>query len=182
MIALILRFIPLIIASVIAAGSAWMIQGWRYGAEIETIQRVHADTMAEISRVAARQLQAQMDRHKEQVNEIILLDQRHYQELQDAQQNSARLSADLAASHQRLSVRVQRCSSSHLPATASTPSLDDGAQRAELYPEDAAALATITGDADRCAVKLSGLQGYICAINTDVPGCGLAGKGAARPE
>ena len=74
MIALILRFIPLIIASVIAAGSAWMIQGWRYGAEIETIQRVHADTMAEISRVAARQLQAQMDRHKEQVNEIILLD------------------------------------------------------------------------------------------------------------
>ncbi len=182
MIALILRFTPLIIGAVIAAGAAWTIQGWRLGAEIETLQRVHADTLAEISRVAARQFQAQIDRHKEQSSEIALLDQRHYQELQDAQQNSVRLSADLAATRQRLSVRVQRCSASHLPAIASTASLDDGAQRAELYPEDAAALATITGDADHCAVKLSGLQDYVCAIKSDAPGCKLIGKGAARSE
>jgi hypothetical protein len=168
----ILKLVPLIIATVIAAGAAWMTQGWRYGTEIESIQRVHADTMGEISRVAAQQLETQMDRHKKQANEITLLDQRHYQELQDAQQNSVRLSADLAASHQRLSVRVQHCSSGHLPATASPPSLDDGTQRAELYPQDAAALATITADADRCAVKLSGLQGYVCAIKPDAPGCG----------
>ena len=117
----ILKLVPLIIATVIAAGAAWMTQGWRYDTEIESIQRAHADTMAEISRVAAQQLQTQMDRHKKQSKEITLLDLRHYQELQDAQQNSVRLSADLAASHQRLSVRVQRCSSSHLPATTSPP-------------------------------------------------------------
>jgi hypothetical protein len=167
---------PLIMAAVVAAFATWMIQGWRYGAQIEFIQRVNADTLAEISRAATHQLQAQVELREDQTHKVTQLDQQHYEELKHVQQNTVRLAADLAATRQRLSVRVRSCSSSHVSAAASTTGLDDGAQRAELYSEDAAALANITGDADRCAVKLTGLQAYVCSIKLDSPGCGVVGS------
>ncbi|AMS12926.1 hypothetical protein A3218_00765 [Pseudomonas chlororaphis] len=171
MTALFLRLIPLIIAVVTAASASWMIQGWRYGAQIESIQRANADTLAQISHAATRQLQSQLELHQEQTQKITQLDQQHYEALKDVQANNLQLAADLAATRQRLSVRVLGCSAGHLPATANAASMDDGAQRAELYPQDAAALAAVTADADRCAVKLSGLQAYVCSVQPSSAGC-----------
>jgi hypothetical protein len=176
MITLIWRSMPLIIAAVGAATAAWMIQEWRYGAQIASIQRVHADTLAQISRTATQQLQAQLELHQDQTNKVTQLDQKHYVELKNVQENTVRLAADLAATRQRLSVRVHSCSSSHMSTAAGAPRVDDGAQRAELYSEDAATLASITGDADRCAVKLTGLQAYVCSIKPDSPGCAVIGQ------
>ncbi|MDI2145889.1 lysis protein [Pseudomonas sp. ITA] len=176
MITLFFRLMPFIIAVSVSAFATWMIQDWRYNAKIDSIERINSDTMAEISRAAAHQLQAQLEIHQEQTHKITQLDQQHYEELKHVQETSAHLAADLAATHQRLSVRVRSCATSHVPAAANASRVDDGTQRAELYPEDAAALATITGDADRCAVKLTGLQAYVCSITPDSAGCGMTGS------
>lgn len=182
MITLMLRFMPLIIAAVITAFITWTIQGWRYGAQIESIQRVNADTLAEISRAATHQLQAQLELHQDQTNKVAQLDQTHYEELKHVQENSVRLATDLAATRQRLSVRVHHCSAGNVSAASRSTGVDDGAERAELYPEDAAALANITGEADRCAVKLTGLQAYVCSFKPDLAGCAVVGASTPKPK
>jgi hypothetical protein len=159
-----LLLIGLAVAALMALASAcaWQWQANAYGARLAEQDALHSDALAEIARASARLLQAQQDKRQALEQRLSLLDAQHYQELTHAQQTTDRLTADLAAARQRLSVRTTgHASGSGVPAAAVAAGLDDGAERADIHPEDARAIAAIIGDADRCAVKLSALQGWV---------------------
>lgn len=158
-----LRAIAVGLAAAMLIAAGWTANGWRLTAQLELQARLHSDTLAEISRAAAHQLRDQQDKRQQLEAQLAAIDQQRYQELQHAQTITDSLTADLAAARQRLSVRITRpaCSGT-VPGTAGATRMDDGADRADIHPEDAAALASITGDADRCAVKLTGLQEWAC--------------------
>jgi hypothetical protein len=143
----------------LSAAGAWQWQANAYGKQLADQRTLHSDTLGEIARASARMLQAQQDKRQALERRLSLLDTQRYQELTHAQQNADRLSADLAAARQRLSVRTAGLASGNgVPAGTSGAGLDDGTERADIHPEDAGRIAAITGDADRCAVKLSALQ------------------------
>lgn len=156
--------IGMVALALIAFGAAggWTVNGWRLTSQLEQQGREHNAAMAEISRVSAQQLLMQQTQRQKLEAELASIDRQHYQELQNAQTITDSLTADLAAARQRMSVRTTRptCSSG-LPGAAGAASLDDGVERADIHPEDAAAIARITGDADRCAVKLGALQAWV---------------------
>lgn len=159
--ALQVRLLVLVIAGAMAAAAGALVNGWRWEAKLATANQVHADTLAEIDRATARQLQAQLELQAGLQRRLELTEQQHYQELAHAQENTDRLRADLAGDRQRLLVKVRSpASCGGVPAASGAAGMDDGAQYAELHPATAADLAALTGDADRCAVKLQGLQAW----------------------
>lgn len=146
----------------LSAAGAWQWQANAYGARLAQQAALHSDTLGEIARASARLLQAQQERRQALETRLAALDGQHYQELTHAQQTTNRLTVDLAAARRRLSVRTTgHAHSNGVPASAGGARVDDGAERADIHPEDARAIAAITGDADRCAVKLTALQAWV---------------------
>lgn len=147
------------VLAVFLAG-AW-INGLRWEARYSAAQAAHQSTLTEIANAAAAQLRTQQAQRQALETRLSQLDAQRYQELTHAQQATDRLAADLAAARQRLLVKIRPAGSGGVPAAAGAAGLDDGADTAELHPEIAAELARLAGDADRCAVKLSALQGWV---------------------
>lgn len=142
--------------------SGWKANGVVLNAELDRQARVHSDTLAEIARVAARQVQDQQEKRQQLETQLAGIDQQRYQELQHAQTITDTLIADLAAARKRLSVRITHPACGRAVSTsAGATGMDDGTDRADIHPEDAAAIARITGDANRCAVKLGALQAWV---------------------
>jgi len=165
--ALPVRLLVLMVACAIAAAAGAMVNGWRWEAKLATANQVHADTLAEIDRATARQLQTQHEQQADLQRRLELTEQQHYQELAHAQENTDRLRADLAADRQRLLVKVRSpASCGGVPTASGASGVDDGAQYAELHPATAADLAALAGDADRCAVRLKGLQAWVIELGT----------------
>lgn len=145
----------------LSAAGAWNWQANAYGKQLAQQDALHSDTLGEIARASSRLLQAQQERRQALETRLAALDGQHYQELTHAEQTAARLTADLAAARQRLSVRTTgHANSNGVPASAGTAGVDDGSDRAEIHPAVAAELAALAGDADRCAVKLTALQAW----------------------
>lgn len=156
------------LALLLAAGAGALVNGWRWEARLATANQVHADTLAEIDRVTARQLQAQQEQQVDLQRRLELTEQQHYQELAHAQENTDRLRADLAADRQRLLVKVRGSSGCiGVPAAPGAAGVDDGAKYAELHPATAADLTALAGDADSCAVKLKGLQAWVTELRKE---------------
>lgn len=87
------------------------------------------------------------------------LEAESYEELIDAQQTTDDLTDQLALANRRLSVRASCPAPGNDVRTGSGTGLDDGSGiGAVLHPAVAADLARLAGDADRCRVKLKGLQ------------------------
>jgi regulator of protease activity HflC (stomatin/prohibitin superfamily) len=159
------RLLVLVAAFTMAAAAGALVNGWRWEAKLATANQVHADTLAEIDRATARQLQAQQEQQVDLQRRLELTEQQHYQELAHAQRNTDQLRSDLAADRQRLLVKVRGpASCSSVPADPIPTGMDDGAQYAELHPATAADLAGLAGDADRCAVRLKGLQAWVIEL------------------
>jgi hypothetical protein len=151
----------------LSAGAAWQWQENAYGKQLADQSAVMAHTQAELARAAAMQLRAQQEKRLALESRLSEVDAKHYQELTNAQKTSGQLAADLAAARRGLSVRTTRSACrGGVPDPAAASGMDDEAERADIHPEDAAALARITGDADICAVKLSGLQEWARSIST----------------
>ena len=148
-------------------GAGWVVQGWRLGDELSAKSASHAKTLSDISAAAAVALSAQQAKQIELANHLAALDAQHYQELIHAQSVTSALSADLAASRKRLSVRTSGSSCPRAPTGADSARLDDGAERADLHPATAASAVAIAGEADQCAVKLTALQAWV--IKGDQP-------------
>lgn len=152
----------------LAAGAGALVNGWRWEARLATANQLHADTLAEIDRTTARKLQAQQEQQADLQRRLELTEQQHYQELAHAQENTDRLRADLAADRQRLLVKVRSpASCGGVPTASGASGVDDGAQYAELHPATAADLAALAGDADRCAVRLKGLQAWVIELGKE---------------
>lgn len=156
-----IRLLVLVVAGALAAAAGALVNGWRWEARLATANQVHADTLAEIDRATARQLQAQQEQQADLQRRLELTEQQHYQELAHAQENTDRLRADLAADRQRLLVKVRSPASCNgVPTATGAAGVDDGTQYAELHPATASDLAALAGDADSCAVRLKGLQAW----------------------
>lgn len=144
------------IAVLLAAFFAgWLANGWRLGGQIAEIRQDHETQLRLTAEANAAVILKQQADQQALAAKLAALDQQRYTELRNAQENTDRLAAELAASNRRLSVRA---SCPAVPAAASASGVDAGTQRADIHPEDAAAIVRITGDADACAVKLSALQ------------------------
>ncbi|WP_337056282.1 lysis system i-spanin subunit Rz [Pseudomonas sp. USHLN015] len=162
------RLLAFVVAGAIAAGAGALVNGWRWEARLATANQVHANTLAEIDRATARKLQAQQEQQADLQRRLELTEQQHYQELAHAQENTDRLRADLAADRQRLLVKVRGpASCSGVPAAPGAAGVDDGARYAELHPATAADLAALAGDADRCALRLKGLQAWVIELRKE---------------
>lgn len=166
MTALQVRLLAFVVAGAIAAASGALVNGWRWEAKLAAANQMHADALADIDRATARKLQAQHEQQVALQRRLELTEQQHYQELAHAQENTDRLRADLAADRQRLLVKVRGpASCGGVPAATGASGVDDGAQYAELHPATAADLAALAGDADRCAVRLNGLQAWVREVH-----------------
>lgn len=145
-----------------ACAGAWL-NGLRWQARLAVAERVHADTLAEISRAAANQLATQQAAQQRLTQALAAVDTQHYQELTHAQQTIDRMAADLAGAHRRLSVRLAApACASGVPGNADPARLDDGAgARADLHPATAAGVVRVTGRADQCRARLTALQDWV---------------------
>ena len=144
----------------IGLGLGSWITGNSKNAEIAQIQKDYSDA-AKLT--AELHLEVLQDREQEQLElrkQLQAVDTQRYRELANAQANIDRLSTDLLTAKRRLSIRttspVGSCSVS---ASGTSTRLDDGAgERRDIHPEDAAAIVRLTGEADQCRLKVTGLQ------------------------
>tara|TARA_R110000764_G_scaffold2641_5_gene11486 strand:+ start:19061 stop:19606 length:546 start_codon:yes stop_codon:yes gene_type:complete len=162
---LVIQIVAALVLVAVLVGSgfavAWKWQAANGAAALATAQNLHAITLGEITRAAAGQLQRQQQRANELQQQLGELDNKHYAEMTDVQQDNTLLAADLATAKQRLSVRLASPASGAggVPAGNAATSLDDGAgARADIHPATAADLVRVTARADECRSRLTGLQ------------------------
>ncbi|MEH6564653.1 MAG: lysis system i-spanin subunit Rz [Halopseudomonas sp.] len=159
-----------LIAALVGGGFAagWQWQAANGAAALAEAESLHAATLGEISRAAAGQLQRQQQRANELQQQLGELDNKHYAEMTDVQQDNAQLAADLATAEQRLSVRLASpaAGTGRVPTGNAATGLDDGAgARADIHPATAAGLVRVTARADECRARLTGLQGWADAVS-----------------
>ncbi|MGY8811503.1 MAG: lysis system i-spanin subunit Rz [Pseudomonadales bacterium] len=158
-----------LVAALVGGGFAvaWQWQAANGAAELAAAESLHASTLGEISRAAAGQLQRQQQRTNELQQQLSELDNKHYAEMTDVQQDNNQLAADLATAKQRLSVRITTPAAGPggVPASAGAAGMDDDAgARADLHPATAASLIRVTARADECRVRLTGLQSWAVVV------------------
>lgn len=127
------------------------------------IAQIHKDYSDAAKLTAELHLEVLQDREHEQLElrkQLQALDDQRYGELTHAQGVIDQLSADLLTAKRRLSVRTAPSTGScSVSSGGASPSLDDGAgERRDIHPEDAAAIVRLTGEADQCRAKVTGLQ------------------------
>ena len=152
------------------AAAGWAVNGWRLGRELAAIKQQHAEQLAADTQVANAAFREQQQARQQLENKLSLLDQQRYGELQNAQANTDRLSADLADARQRMRVTITASSCQQLSGAgkaAGADRMDDGTVVADIQPATAADLARLAGDADACAVKLTALQGWALEITKE---------------
>ncbi|AQZ96622.1 lysis system i-spanin subunit Rz [Halopseudomonas phragmitis] len=146
--------------------AAWYWQDNRWSARLSRVDAVHSDTLAEIARVAAGQVQLEQEKRAELERQRRLIDEHYFKEYTDVTSINAELVADLAAARQRLSVRAAGAiCPGGVPPAAGAPGMDDGAgARADLHPAVAAGVVGVTGRADECRVRLGALQEWVRGV------------------
>ncbi len=154
-----------LVAALLGGGFAagWQWQAAKGAAALATADSLHAHALGEITRAAAGQLQRQQQRANELQQQLNELDNKHYAEMTDAQQNNNQLAADLAAANQRLSVRITNpaAGTGGVPGGAAATGLGNGAgARADIHPATAASLIRVTARADECHSRLTALQDW----------------------
>lgn len=158
------RLIGIAAALLAAFCAAWMIQGWRLGGQMSEMQAEWSETLRKTAEANAAVILSQQQESQALAAELASLDQQRYGELRHAQENTDRLSGELASARSRLRFRIDPASCPAVSATADAASVDAGTVFANIHPEDAAAIVRITGDADACAVRLSALQDWARSV------------------
>jgi hypothetical protein len=119
-----------------SAGSAWQVQDWRYGQQLEQHARLQAESLNQQTLAAAAQQQAEQDKRQALEQRLSVSEQTHYRALSDAQRDQGRLRDRLATADLRLSVLLDVPAADHngsVPATT-TGGVVHGATRAQLDP------------------------------------------------
>ncbi|WP_248916886.1 lysis system i-spanin subunit Rz [Pseudomonas moorei] len=143
----------------LGACGAWEWQAIRYAAEISHIRARATTDEAQRARTANEAIILEQHRNRQLTQAITQLEQQRYQEIKHVQDTAQRLTLELSAARQRLSVRIAGpvCDGGMQPASSSR-ALGDATYTTELHPAVAADLAALAADADECAVKLAYLQ------------------------
>ena len=162
-----LRVLPYIAAVLIGAAGAWQFQDWRYGEHLAEQARLHAETLNQMTQVAATAQQAEQDKRLALEQRLAASEQTHFEKMTDAQKNQDRLRDRLATSDLRLSVLLDATDTAKgcgVPATAGAGGLDHGTVRAKLDPAHAQRIIAITDKGDRGLIALQACQAYVKAL------------------
>lgn len=152
--------VALLLGALAGAAGAWAWQANRYDKQIATLQRNQAEKEGRQARADEALLRQERDKREGLERQLGELDARHYEELNNAKSENARLAAALAAGTRQLSIRA-RCTApaDGVSSTTSGAGLGDGAAAtAILYGEDAADILDLAGDADAVAETLRFFQ------------------------
>ncbi|QNT25523.1 lysis system i-spanin subunit Rz [Ralstonia solanacearum] len=152
--------IALLLGALAGAAGAWAWQANRYERDIATLKRDQSEKDRLQARADETQLRDEREKRAGLERQLGDLDARHYEELNNAKSENARLAAALAAGTRQLSIRA-RCTASAdgLPSAAGGAGLGDGAAAtAVLYGEDAADIQALVADADAIAAALRFMQ------------------------
>lgn len=167
---------------VLAAGSAWRWQANSYGTQLAdqaleyerllgARDKLHTDTLAEISRVAAGQLQREQEKRLLLERDLQASSQTEYRKLTDAEQAAARLRDRLATTELRLSVLLANpgaagtASGNGMPTPAVAGCLVDGTGRADIDPGAAQRIVGIADRGDRAIIALTACQAYVRKVS-----------------
>ncbi|WP_431494819.1 lysis protein [Pseudomonas brassicacearum] len=150
------------VAVILAIGSTWKVQDWRYGKELAEQAGLHQSDLAEISRAAATQVQKEQDKRIVLERKLANSEQTHHQVLTNVQKDQDRLRDRLATADLRLSVLLTEdpASCNGVPATAGAIGVVHGARRAQLDPAHAQRIVAITDAGDRGLIALAACQAY----------------------
>lgn len=162
-----LSLIALAIAAV-SVLSAWQIQSWRYGQQIERQARLTADTLNEITLASATLQRNEQDRRLALEQRLKASDETHYSELANAQKNQQRVRDQLATAQLRLSVILAETdpSSGSMSDSAGPSGMVHGTRRAELEPAHAQRIIGITDDGDQGLIALKACQAYAKEVSS----------------
>ncbi|NWD52704.1 lysis system i-spanin subunit Rz [Pseudomonas gingeri] len=167
------RLVTVVVLLALVAGSsaavAWQVQNWRYGQQLEQQARLQADALNEQSRVSAALQRAEQDKRLALEQRLHASDQIHSKELNDVQQNQARLRDRLATADLRLSVLLDTTDPAvgcAVPTSATAGSVVHAAPRARLDPAHAQRIVGITDDGDQGLIALKACQAYAKVVST----------------
>lgn len=163
------RSLLFVAAGALALGLAGgvQLQSWRLGVQLADLRTESAAALRRQAEANATAMAEQQAARLALEGKLQVADKKHQKEMSDAHAENDRLRAAVRAGTVRLSVRTtgQSCATAgDVPAAAGARGVDDAVGRAEIYPADADALVGIAGDADACAVTLSGLQDWARAV------------------
>jgi hypothetical protein len=152
------------VALILAIGTTWKVQDWRYSGQLAKQAGLHKDDLAKISSAAAGQVQAEQNKRLALEKQLSVSEQKHYQELTNAQRDQDRLRDRLATADVRLSVLLEDSAScSTVPATAGA--VVHGRTRVQLDPAHAQRIIAITEGGDRGLIPLRACQAYAREIS-----------------
>jgi hypothetical protein len=152
-----------------SALSAWQIQDWRYGRQLEQQARLQAGTLNQLTLAAAAQQQAEQDKRLALEQRLSASEQTHYRALSDALRDQGRLRDRLATADVRLSVLLDATdvASGHtVPVVTSTSGVVYGATRVQLDPAHAQRIIGITDAGDQGLIALAACQAYAKEVST----------------
>ena len=168
----------LLAASAGGARAAWLWQANAYkaqladqaddfGKQLAEKDRAHGLEREKAAAAALDQLVEQQEERRALEARLQTQAQKHWKEMEDAQQTQARLRDRLATADLRLSVLVDAgalaasSSDGGLREAAGTGSLVHGAIRAQLDRAHAQRIVAITDDGDRGLIALQACQAYV---------------------
>ena len=156
-----------VLLAALAGGSAaitWQVQNWRYGDQLAEQNRLHTETLNQITLASAAQQRAEQDKRLALEQRLAVSEQTHYRALSDVQRDQSHLRDRLATADLRLSVLLDATSgagSGSVSATTATGGVVHGPTRAELDPAHAQRIIGITDDGDRGLIALQACQAYV---------------------
>tara|TARA_R110002074_G_scaffold253081_2_gene425052 strand:- start:3118 stop:3669 length:552 start_codon:yes stop_codon:yes gene_type:complete len=149
------------LAAAIAGGAAWASQDVLWGLSEAKLKAGHAEELRTIETTANAQLTDNLKWMKALNAKLSALDLKGFQEFINAQNENARLAADLGAGTQRLWVRIRLPDGGDGTGfRARTTGMGHDTALAELDPAFARSLHAIAGDGDSATRQLNGCQDY----------------------
>ncbi|MHC8293867.1 lysis protein [Pseudomonas sp. LB3P58] len=152
-----------------SAASAWKVQDWRYGQQLERQARLQAESLNQQVLAAATLQQAEQDKRLALEQRLSASEQTHYRVLSDAQRDQSRLRDRLATAGLRLSVLLDATAvagDDAVSATTATGGVVHGATRAQLNPAHAQRIISITDAGDQGLIALAACQAYAKEVST----------------
>lgn len=154
------------VALILVMSATWKIQDWRYGMRLAEQAGLHQSDLDKISSAAAAQAQAELDKRLSLEQQLSLSEQKHYQELTNAQRDQDRLRDRLTTADVRLSVLLEDSASCNpVPAAAGAGGVVHGRARAQLDSAHAQRIVAITDTGDRGLIALKACQAYVREVN-----------------
>lgn len=152
-----------------SAALAWQVQDWRYGQQLAEQARLQAETLNQLTHVAATQQQAEQDKRLALEQRLSASEQTHYRVLNDVQRDQSRLRDRLATADLRLSVLLDAtvaAGNDSVSATTATSGVVHGPTRAHLDPAHAQRIIGITDAGDQGLIALAACQAYAKEVST----------------